>query len=153
MSLAVFTDSTTAQASPALNIFPTGGNSTKTTSVSSCWAWSVMPMVAMSPLTRTHSWVLAYLRSAGMFDMAGFKSCAGRGSICFSVNRFGHNDGGTLAAANFNLQRVADGGVVGRDVAHANAGGECGALSAAGDLADLARAITAPDGIAGAGGR
>src|ERR1700690_3154094 len=65
MSLAVFTDSTTAQASPAFTFRPLSGSSTKTMSVSSCWAWSVMPTVAVSPLTRTHSWDLVYLRSEG----------------------------------------------------------------------------------------
>src|ERR1700690_1890706 len=65
MSLAVFTDSTTAQPSPLLNFLPISGSSTKTMSVNSCWAWSVMPTVAVSPLTRTHSWDLVYLRSEG----------------------------------------------------------------------------------------
>src|SRR5258706_7529604 len=66
MSLAVFTDSTTAQASPAFTLRPTSGSSTKTTSVSSACAWSVMPTVAVSPLTRTHSCDLAYFKSEGM---------------------------------------------------------------------------------------
>src|ERR1017187_638832 len=66
MSLAVLTDSTTAQASPALTLRPTAGSSTNTMSVSSCCAWSVMPTVAVSPLTRTHSCDLAYFRSEGM---------------------------------------------------------------------------------------
>src|ERR1700692_3194326 len=66
MSLAVFTDSTTAQASLALTLRPTSGSSTKTTSVNSPCAWSLMPTVAVSPLTRIHSCDLAYLRSEGM---------------------------------------------------------------------------------------
>src|SRR5277367_4413357 len=66
MSLAVFTDSTTAQASPALTLRPASGSSTKTTSVNSPCAWSLMPTVAVSPLTRIHSCDLAYLRSEGM---------------------------------------------------------------------------------------
>src|SRR5258708_33394907 len=66
MSLAVFTDSTTAQASPAFTLRPASGSSTNTTSVNSLCAWSVMPTVAVSPLTRTHSCDLAYLRSEGM---------------------------------------------------------------------------------------
>src|SRR5271170_7858508 len=65
MSLAVFTDSTTAQASPAFNLRPTSGSSTKTTSVNSCCAWSLMPTVAVSPLTRTHSWDFVYFKSVG----------------------------------------------------------------------------------------
>src|ERR1051325_10637237 len=68
MSLAVFTDSTTAHASPALTLRPTAGNSTKTTSVNSCWAWSVIPTVATSPATRTHSWDLAYFKSGGTLE-------------------------------------------------------------------------------------
>src|SRR6267142_2812662 len=66
MSLAVFTDSTTAQASPAFTLRPTSGSSTNTTSVNSLCAWSVMPTAAVSPLTRTHSCDLANFRSEGM---------------------------------------------------------------------------------------
>src|SRR6266481_9567531 len=66
MSLAVFTDSTTAQASPTFTLRPTSGSSTNTMSVNSCCAWSVMPTVAVSPLTRIHSCDLAYFRSEGM---------------------------------------------------------------------------------------
>src|SRR5208282_6713145 len=65
MSLAVFTDSTTAQASPLLILRPTSGSSTKTRSVSSCCAWSVMPTVAVSPATRTHSWNFVYFKPEG----------------------------------------------------------------------------------------
>src|SRR5437773_1130372 len=74
MSLAVFTDSTTAHAPPALTWPPTEGNSTKTTSVNSCWAWSVMPTVAISPCTRTHSWDLAYFKSEGTLELI-IQSC------------------------------------------------------------------------------
>src|SRR5277367_2026138 len=66
MSLAVLTDSTTAQASPALTVRPMAGSSTNTISVSSACAWSVMPTVAVSPLTRTHSCDFANFRSEGM---------------------------------------------------------------------------------------
>src|SRR5436190_23245519 len=69
MSLAVFTDSTTATASPALTFRPTAGTSTKTTSVSLYWAWSVIPTVPIWPSTRTHSWEFAYLRSGGIFEL------------------------------------------------------------------------------------
>src|SRR6266571_1847826 len=69
MSLAVFTDSTTEHASPALSFRPSAGNSTKTTSVNSCWAWSVIPTVAVSAVRRTHSWVGAYFRSGGTFEL------------------------------------------------------------------------------------
>src|SRR3954470_3649913 len=76
MSLAVFTDSTTAQASPALIFRPTSGNSTKTTSVNSCCAWSVMPIVPVSPVMRTHSCDFAYFKSDGTFAMAIIESGA-----------------------------------------------------------------------------
>src|ERR1700733_13341616 len=65
MSLAVLTDSTTAHASPALTLRPAAGNSNNTMSVNSACAWSVMPMVAVSPLTRTHSCYFAYFKSEG----------------------------------------------------------------------------------------
>src|SRR6185503_14464851 len=69
MSLAVLTDSTTAQASAALTLRPTAGSSTNTMSVNSCWAWSVMPTVPVSPSMRSHSWDLAYFSSAGTFEL------------------------------------------------------------------------------------
>src|SRR6266446_3631958 len=69
MSLAVFTDSTTAQAAPAFTRRPGAGSSTKTTSVNSCWAWSVIPTVAVSPARRSHSCVWAYFRSGGTFEL------------------------------------------------------------------------------------
>src|SRR5438105_2793085 len=72
MSLAVFTDSTTAQASPAFTLRPIAGSSTKTTSVNSCCAWSVMPTLAVSPATRTHSWDLAYFKSGGIWELIPF---------------------------------------------------------------------------------
>ena len=43
------------------NSVPTSGTSTYTTSPSSDCAKSVTPMVASSPSTFTHSWLLAYL--------------------------------------------------------------------------------------------
>src|SRR6266571_6949998 len=105
MSLAVLTDSTTAQDSPALNFFPGSGNSTNTTSVSSCCAWSVMPTVASAPDTRTHSCDFAYLRSLGMFDMRQLSQGLDPRSIRFSVNRFGHNHRRRALSADFNLNR------------------------------------------------
>src|SRR5581483_7648623 len=116
MSLAVFTDSTTAQASPAFTLRPTSGNSTNTMSVNSCCAWSVMPMVAMSPLTRTHSCDFVYFKSEGMLlIILGHKRtqksqnennfCAlcvlSRQSTLF-VNRFLHDNCRKAFAANFN---------------------------------------------------
>src|SRR6266567_6196573 len=105
MSLAVLTDSTTAQDSPALNFLPGSGNSTNTTSVSSCCAWSVMPTVASAPDTRTHSCDFAYLRSLGMFDMWQLSQGLDPWSIRFSVNRFGDNCGGGALSTDFDLQR------------------------------------------------
>src|SRR5258708_34361656 len=103
MSLAVLTDSTTAQDSPALKFLPGSGNSTNTTSVSSCCAWSVMPTVASAPDTRTHSCDLAYLRSLGMFDMRQLSQGLDPGSIRFSVNRFWDNGGGGALSPDFDL--------------------------------------------------
>src|ERR1019366_6178353 len=109
MSLAVLTDSTTAQASPALTLRPTAGSSTNTMSVSSCCAWSVMPTVAVSPLTRTHSWVLAYFKSAGilLIKFQLLNVCVRRFRLqslpSFSVDRLRHDDGGEASAANLNL--------------------------------------------------
>src|SRR5258708_38664829 len=105
MSLAVLTDSTTAQDSPALKFLPGSGNSTNTTSVSSCCAWSVMPTIASAPDTRTHSCDLAYLRSLGMFDMRQLSQGLDQRSIRFSVNRFGHNHSRCALSADFNLKR------------------------------------------------
>src|SRR5512138_3532927 len=98
MSLAVFTDSTTAQVSPAFSWRPTVGSSTNTTSVSSCCAWSVMPTVATSPARRTHSWDLAYLRSAGTCVLMGNQL-----SGVLAINRFGHHFGGRAASADFDF--------------------------------------------------
>src|SRR6266513_1801017 len=106
MSLAVFTDSTTATASPALTFRPTAGTSTNTTSVSSCCAWSVIPTVATSPLTRTHSCELAYLRSDGTFEL--IKSW-------YSENWFLHHGGGKSFPAHFNFEGTARPRKVGRN--------------------------------------
>src|SRR5690348_2206475 len=69
-SEAAFTDSTTAQDSPALRLRPFLGGSTNTRSPSAAWAWSVMPTVATpSAPSFTHSWLLVYFRSAGILLM------------------------------------------------------------------------------------
>src|ERR1044071_9920592 len=69
-SEAAFTDSTTANASPAFSVLPASGTSTNTRSPSAPCAWSVMPTSTL-PLAsvRTHSCDLVYLRSAGMLLM------------------------------------------------------------------------------------
>src|SRR5450432_393018 len=68
MSDAAFTDSTTAQTSPAFTFRPTAGNSMNTRSPSACCAWSVMPIVSVpSSPTRIHSWLAVYFKSAGTF--------------------------------------------------------------------------------------
>src|SRR5450432_3041467 len=68
MSDAAFTDSTTAQTSPAFTLRPTAGNSMNTRSPSACCAWSVMPIVSVpSSPTRIHSWLAVYFKSAGTF--------------------------------------------------------------------------------------
>src|SRR5690349_20743605 len=140
MSLAVFTDSTTAQDSPALSCRFNSGSSTKTTSVSSCWAWSVMPTVAVSPLTRTHSCDFAYFKSEGTFDMARLRQGGMFWSIRFSIKRFGNDGGGAAFAANFNFNGCTRLRVLGFHVPHAHAHGERRALSAAGHFAHFCSA-------------
>src|SRR5581483_8549971 len=148
MSLAVLTDSTTAQASPAFNCRPTLGNSTNTTSVNSCWAWSVMPMVAVSSLTRTHSCVFAYFKSAGMFAMVRLSQGKPVWSNRFSIQRFGcHHRVGPLAA-NFDGDGHLRLGKFRFHVAHANPNSQGRALRAARHFADLRRPFSGtPDGI------
>ncbi len=51
------TDSTVPNSSSALYTWPTSGSSRYTISPSCFCAWSVMPIVPMSPSTRTHSWL------------------------------------------------------------------------------------------------
>src|SRR6185436_20941670 len=70
MSEAALTDSTTAQASPAMTRRPGSGTSTNTRSPSACCAWSEMPTVTLpSDSSRAHSWDLRYRRSAGTLLM------------------------------------------------------------------------------------
>src|ERR1035437_5535850 len=103
MSLAVFTDSTTAQASPALTCRLTWGSSTNTTSVNSCCAWSVMPTVATLPDTRTHSCDFAYFKSEGTLAIGQLSQGAGGRSIRFSIDRLGDEDRRCALATDFNL--------------------------------------------------
>src|ERR1700751_3914226 len=131
MSLAVFTDSTTAQASPALTLRPTSGSSTKTTAVSSCCAWSVMPIVATPPESRTHSWDFAYFRSAGISDMVPLSQGASRRSMSFSINWLRHDYRGRSLAADLNFDRRLRCGGLRRDIAHADADSKGWALRSA----------------------
>src|ERR1035438_3156202 len=103
MSFAVLTDSTTAHASPALTVRPTSGTSTNTKSVSSCCAWSVMPTVATSPATRTHSCDFAYFKSVGTLAICQLRQGRGGWSIRFSIDRFGHQDGRGALVTDFDL--------------------------------------------------
>src|SRR5215467_6384280 len=104
MSLAVFTDSTTAQASPAFTFRPTAGNSTKTTSVNSCWAWSVMPIVANPSLTRTHSCDFAYFKSEGMFDIKRLSQGDRNWSTRFLVKGLGNNHRRGAITSDFDFE-------------------------------------------------
>src|SRR5580704_15626954 len=71
---AAFTDSTTAQASPARSVRPASGTSTNTRSPSAPCAWSVMPISRVpSASVRTHSCDLVYLRSSGSLLMSVLK--------------------------------------------------------------------------------
>src|ERR1044071_9017659 len=147
MSLAVFTDSTTAQASPALTLRPTSGNSTNTMSVNSCCAWSVMPTVAVSPLTRTHSCDLAYFKSEGMLlIILGHKRtqkpqnennfcalCVPSRQLILFVNWLFHHDCCKSFAANFNFNLRVRLGKLWRDIAHTDANVQRRALRSARD--------------------
>src|SRR5579883_2966880 len=132
MSLAVFTDSTTAQASPALTWRLAAGSSTNTTSVSSCWAWSVMPMVAVSPLTRTHSCDLAYFKSEGMLDIGKLSQGGPIWSIRFSIDRFGNDHGRITPPPDFNFNRRLGPVKLRLHISHADADVQRRALRAAG---------------------
>src|ERR1017187_71878 len=124
MSLAVFTDSTTAQASPALTCRPTAGNSTNTTSVNSCCAWSVMPTVATSPDTRTHSCVFAYFKSKGIFSINQLRQGPGVRSIRFSIDRLGPEDGRGTLAPNLDPDAGIDLRELRGHIAHSDANAE-----------------------------
>src|ERR1039458_2147313 len=148
MSLAVFTDSTTAQASPALTCRPTSGSSTNTTSVNSCCAWSVMPTVATLPDTRTHSCVFAYFKSKGMLAIKQLRQAVGGRSIRFSINWLRDEHRGSVLAADFDFHGRAGLRECRRHIPHADADAKRRALRATGDLSDLSRSRTrAPDGI------
>src|ERR1017187_5833065 len=137
MSLAVFTDSTTAQASPALIFRPTSGSSTNTTSVNSCCAWSVMPTVATLPETRTHSCVFAYFKSEGTLAIRQLSQRAGGRSIRFSINwlRYEHCRG--ALAPDFDLDGRAGLRRCRWHIPHPNAYSQRRALRATCDLSDL----------------
>src|SRR5438552_14030273 len=146
MSLAVLTDSTTAQASPALSCFPGWGNSTNTISVSSCCAWSVMPTVASVPDTRTHSWDVAYFKSEGMFAMAQLSQGLQIRSMRFSIYWLRHDRGGGALSANLDFNRCSTGSGRGRHVPHADADAQGWTLGSAGNLAQL-RALSVTNWI------
>src|SRR5512140_2764292 len=135
MSLAVFTDSTTAHASPAFTFRPTCGSSTNTTSVNSCCAWSVIPTVASVPDTRTHSCDLAYFKSFGTFainlKVLSFRQVASAPSIRFSVDRLRHHECRRTRAADFDLKRRLGFRELRWNVSEANTRAERWALGAA----------------------
>src|SRR5512136_1650246 len=121
MSLAVLTDSTTAQASPALILSPTSGTSTNTKSVNSCCAWSVMPTVATSPATRTHSCDFAYFNSVGTLAISQLSQGRGGWSIRFSIDWLRHDHSRSALATDFDLDRGAGRRKFRRDIAHPDA--------------------------------
>src|ERR1022692_1947908 len=121
MSLAVFTDSTTAQASPALTCRPTSGSSTNTTSVSSCCAWSVMPTVATLSVTRTHSCVFAYFKSKGTLAIKQLSQGVDGWSIRFSTDWLRDKHRGSALAPDFDLYERAGLRKRGRHIPHPDA--------------------------------
>src|SRR5215471_5502420 len=148
MSLAVFTDSTTAQASPALTFRPTSGNSTKTTSVNSCCAWSVMPTVATPPAARTHSCDFAYFKSEGMFAICKLSQGLRQRSISFSIDWPGHNHRPGAFATDLNFDRGLHLRVFRRHITHPNADAQRWTLCPADYFADLcSRRLCAPNRV------
>src|ERR1019366_5178889 len=137
ISLAVLTDSTTAQASPALTCRPTSGSSTNTTSVSSCCAWSVMPTVAALPDTRTHSCDFAYFKSEGTLAITQLSQGAGGRSIRFSIDRLRHQDCRRALATNLDLDGRIHLGKLRRHIPHPDANAQRRTLRAPDDLSDL----------------
>src|ERR1017187_3360147 len=148
MSLAVFTDSTTAQASPALTCRPTSGSSTNTTSVDSFCEWSLMPSVATLPDTRTHSCDFAYFKSEGTLAISQLSQGAGGRSIRFSIDRLGDEDRRGALTTDFNLNGSVHLGKLRRHIPHPDANAKGRALRTASHLADLRRSRTrAPDRV------
>src|ERR1051325_4523988 len=173
MSLAVLTDSTTAHASPAFTMRPTSGNSTNTTSVNSCCAWSVIPIVAVSPATRTHSCDFAYFRSEGMFCILIFLfllisshtfsattlSCLHARPLThltpfnlfnprprLPIDRLRHDYRRRALPANRNLHCRPGPARFGRHITHPDADAQRRALRPAGDFAE-SRPVGAPNRI------
>src|ERR1035438_4484055 len=133
MSLAVFTDSTTAQASPALICRPTSGSSTNTTSVSSCCAWSVMPTVATLPDTRTHSCVFAYFKSKETLAIKQLSQGVGGRSIRFSIDWLQDEHRRSALAPDFNFHLRTEFRERRRHIPHPDADAQRRALRAARD--------------------
>src|ERR1039458_7274884 len=139
MSLAVLTDSITAQASPALTCRLTWGSSTNTTSVNSCCAWSVMPTVATLPDTRTHSCDFAYFKSKGTLAIKQLSQGVGGRSIRFSINWLWDEHRGSALAPDFDLHGRAGLRKRGRYIPHPDANAKRRALCATRHLSDLRR--------------
>src|ERR1035437_2261916 len=124
--------------SPALSTVPTLGSSTKMTSPSSDWAWSLMPTVATPPSTCTHSWLS--LRSGIPFS---------RGP---PVKRQAHPLGRRRGATNVD-GHVAVTIEVGSDRCGGHGRPHREPDAAAGDHADLAAALAHRLAMAGDGAR
>src|SRR5262249_34400550 len=113
--------------------------SIKTTSVNSCCAWSVMPMVTMSPAGRTHSCDFAYLRSAGTFAIRELSQGLRWRSIWFSIEGLGRDQCPGAFAANFNFDTHLRFRMLRPHVSHANPNTQGRTLCTANNLADLRR--------------
>src|SRR5438093_3187887 len=110
-------------------------------SVSSCWAWSVMPSVATSPLTRSHSCDFAYFRSDGILAINRLRHVPVGRSTRFlrAVNGPGNDQRGSGLAADFNGEGSVWLGKLRRHITETDANPKRRTLSAADDLANFRR--------------
>src|SRR3569623_2309759 len=130
-SAAAFTDSTTPATSPCLYVRPTSGRSTNTTSPSASCACSVMP-------TTADSWSSSWIHSWSDVYLTVMLVLLWRSSAAVVTGRDeGH--GAHLhrhqLAAHERVHRLADGGMVRRQVAHRDRLVERRGEQAAGDFA------------------
>src|SRR5690349_11000375 len=106
-SAAAFTDSTTPATSPFLNVVPTAGRSTNTTSPSASCAWWVMPTVAASwssMLIHSWSWVYMVVMDWLLVVKENRRSAA---VVAVRIERHGAHAHRLLLAAHLGVHLVA----------------------------------------------
>src|SRR3954470_22707326 len=98
-----------------------------------------MPIVAMSPSRCVYSWLFAYLLSSGV---AISQFLTGRfASSCPLVERCRDHSGPRFLPSDQNRELVAWGGFVERKISESDRFFQCRRVGAAGDDADLGRAV------------